>query len=60
MENIDDDPDINQVDLVEIQMKLDDSGIAFFVEDVESNEDDNMGETETSPLVQNPSPGSPL
>ena len=56
----------NQVDLeingepIEIQMKLDDSGIAFFVEDLESNEDDNLGEYETSPMVQKSSYDSTL
>ena len=43
----------NQVDLeingepIEIQLKVDDSGIAFFVEDLESNEDNNLSEYET-------------
>ena len=46
------DSDILQVDLeingepVEMQMKLDDSGVAFFVEDVEKDEDYNTFKTE--------------
>ena len=46
------DSDILQVDLeingepVEMKMKLDDSGVAFFVEDVEKDEDYNTIETE--------------